>query len=362
MSFCSPKSNSLLKKNNLNTCFSNKSLRKIANAWKWQNDAKESSSNWKFVENIFDRSKVFANESYYQECADNLIKGINPKIDRFYKYDPDSNKLKMSINKPDLSSCKYLQAIDNLHNEKQAEKDFLKNNEQYLNNDNVLRYNAISYYLKSHAPNSYYAFGNTKTDIAFGPTAVYLASCGSTSSGSREKLNVSSYLTTNQLKLSTVDFNKKSYLETSPLWSQLIIQPYDANREYVYYNDIVYLRLKANNWYMICEYNKENSCNGSYASVYFTNEPKSNSNEKYWKIVSTEKNKVGKVKLGDKIKLISFSGDTSYLGLCSKPSEDCGNGVLQTINTFKNEENAKKVNSSKPWKSTLIWSFEKNTD
>ena len=96
--------------------------------------------------------------------------------------------------------------------------------------------------------------------------------------------------------------------------------------------------------------------------VYFTNEPKSNSNEKYWKIVSTEKNKVGKVKLGDKIKLISFSGDTSYLGLCSKPSEDCGNGVLQTINTFKNEENAKKVSISKPWKSTLIWSFEKNTD
>ena len=151
----------------------------------------------------------------------------------------------MSINKPELSSCKYLQAIDNLHNEKQAEKDFLKNNEQYLNNDNVLRYNAISYYLKSHAPNSYYAFGNTKTDIAFGPTAVYLASCGSNVMPGHVKNLMYHHMTTNQLKLSTVDFNKKSYLETSPLWSQLIIQPYDANREYVYYNDIVYLRLKS---------------------------------------------------------------------------------------------------------------------
>jgi hypothetical protein len=173
---------------------------------------------------------------------------------------------------------------------------------------NIVQYNN-SYYIKN-----------------FGGSSSYLVSCGYSSTGSYYgNLSIATYKIAN------------SYITQSPSWSRWkLVNRDDPYKRHISYNDIVTIRLEANNYYLVtCS---TNSCNSySYLSVsaskYKGPSNVFSGNAQYWKIISPE-GITGKVQFGDTVKILNLWGSNSYLNTCGNTSE-CGSNKLYSVNTTR---------------------------
>ena len=179
----------------------------------------------------------------------------------------------------------------------------------------------------------------------WGPTN-YLASCGySKTCSSYGNLSVSTYKVP----------ENKSYLKYTS-WSRWkFVNKNNPNKQNLEFNDVVTIRLEANEYYLVtCS---TNSCNSNAYLAVSLSKYKGPSNvfsgnAQYWKIVSPT-GKTGTVGFGDEIKILNLWGPNSYLNTCGYTS-DCGSNKLYGVNTTR-------TNTSDAAAGVSNWSIQEKT-
>ena len=265
---------------------------------------------------------------YGKKCIKNAYKGLNPKMDNFYKYDPNSEKLEMHFNNPNIESCDIIEnTVTNAVLSKQAfsEEQKIKSLKHKLNkiqSINEFRKLDIKY-------NKPYFLQNL-----YGEGSVLSIGCQSILNGNK----VNTYK----------DFNNvDSYPKQNIDKSYIILKPLDES-----YNEFnvkltdTFTILFANNNPLLSSNPDNTSCKnrGGYTLISAGNSTVPKDQIPQWRLeMSTT--------TGGAVKIIGEpeeNATVAYLNTCSK-SNDCGNGIYLNVNTCLRGSKDANSNSS-DWK------------